>query len=195
MFSNVLSYSHGLCVFGGLWLHSLSSTKKSRRRHSLPGSMLQHGSPTDSLPTLPSTMLHLQTPILPESHEDEVAMPSSVVAARRSRVVQFGALCAAEFLRDEPTASAIKHLADEDAKRRYRPHDDEDDPSFQEQNDKTQVTKTNSKILAAWESDFPNDDDDDDDSTMKRKRRRSSGAFSPMLLTPDDEDAETSFGQ
>ena len=141
-------------------------------------------------------MLHLQTPILPESQEDIVAIPNSAATARKSRIVQFGALFAAEFLKDEPTASAIKHLADEDARRRYRPHDDDDDdPSHQEQKHKTQVTKTNSKILAAWESDFPKDDEED--SAMKKKRRRSSGTFSPLMLTPEDqdEDEETTFGR
>ena len=122
-------------------------------------------------------------------------MPSTAATgtARKSRMVQFGALFAAEFQKDEPTASAIKHLADEDARRRYRPHDDDDDdPSFQEQNHKTQVTKDNSKILAAWESDFPKDDEDDDSAT-KRKRRRSSGTFSPLLLTPEDQDDDASL--
>jgi hypothetical protein len=59
---------------------------------------------------------------------------------------------------------------------------------------KTQVTKTNSKILAAWESDFPKDDEED--SAMKKKRRRSSVTSAPLMLTPEqDEDEETTFGR
>jgi len=92
------------------------------------------------------------------------------------------------FKKGEPTASAIKPLAPEDAQQRYsvRSHTNREEEG-------TAQTKNNSKILAPW-VDF--------EDLLPRRRRRSSTIFSPSrpgrssLLSPDtdgddDKDDET----
>ena len=78
----------------------------------------------------------------------------------------------------------MKHLADEDARRRY--YYNPDDEVSKRQHDETERTKANSKILASWESEFEGVED------SASKRRRSSGSFNPLLMPDrnlsDDED-------
>ena len=122
-----------------------------------------------------------------ESSSTKRQQKHQIPHASASKSVQFGSLSAAEFEKDEPPASAMKHLADEDARRRYCFHQD-DEMSTRELYD-TERTKANSRILAAWESEF---EDVEDSAT---KRRRSSGTFNPLLMPyrDDSDDEDTSL--
>ena len=92
--------------------------------------------------------------------------------------VQFGELSAAEFEKDEPPSSAMKHLLPADARRRFYSHHD-DVCSEIDRDPDIERTKANSRILAMWESDF------DDVLDSATKRRRSSGTFIPMRMSPN----------
>ena len=146
--------------FFTLLLHSLSSLKKPRHRRSLPANN-DLNSPTG----LPKSFNFLHTTPL-------------VVGSQKK--ITFGALSAAEFQKDEPTSSAIKPLAPEDAQQRYSVRS-----NTNKEEEDTAQTKNNSKILAAW-GDF--------EDLLPRRRRRSSTIFSPSrpgqssLLLPDTDD-------
>jgi hypothetical protein len=79
----------------------------------------------------------------------------------------------------------MKHLADEEARLRYCCNHDVD--ISDRERDETERTKANSRILAAWESDFQ------DVVESATKRRRSSGTFDPLLMPSDSDDEDASL--
>lgn len=99
------------------------------------------------------------------------------IPSSSKRKVQFGALSAAEYERDEPPSSAMKPLR-EDELMRYSLEQKEVPP---EEEAMVKETKTNSLILAEWDGAF--DDDSDNDAAARKRRRRSSNVFSPNAAT------------
>jgi hypothetical protein len=149
--------------------------KKRRRRTTLPASFSITQSSTPVLGNSSASTTSQQTPVLNISSSDK-------------KSVQFGALSAAEFQKDEPTSSAIKPLAQEDANRLFC---SPKEVTLQE-TQQTERTKVNAKILADWETTFQSDDDSDGcyvesyEETAKKRRRRSSGKFLPLVSSIHD---------
>jgi hypothetical protein len=149
--------------------------KKRRRRTTLPASFTTCQSSPAIIMKKSATTSSQQTPT--------VNIPSS-----DKKSVQFGALSAAEFQKDEPTSSAIKPLPQEDADRLFWSPKE----ITLKEKEQTERTKTNAKILADWETSFESDDDSDtfhdasSKESVKKRRRRSTGIFPPFASSRHD---------
>jgi hypothetical protein len=97
--------------------------------------------------------------------------PATSASNNNKRKVQFGALLAAEYERDEPPSSAMKPMHPDQISLLYS-LEQKEVPS--EEAPMVEETKCNSQTLAAW-------DDDDCVVSRKRWRRQSSNVFSPNV--------------
>jgi hypothetical protein len=105
--------------------------------------------------------------------------PAMSASNNNKRKVQFGALSAAEYERDEPPSSAMKPMRPDQISLLYSLEQKEVPP---EEATMVEETKCNSQTLAAWDDAFDHDSDDDDRVvSRKRRRRQSSNVFSPNV--------------